>query len=102
MRLIKLALDGICSFSVVPLRAAALAGLVAILAASIFSLYAVYVRLVQGSVPEGFTASLLVMTFLSGVQLFFVGVIGEYVGRVYGETKRRPAYVVANVAGGDD
>ena len=102
MRLSKLALDGICSFSVVPLRAAALAGLVAILAASIFSLYAVYVRLVQGSLPEGFTASLLVMTFLSGVQLFFVGVIGEYVGRVYGETKRRPAYVVANVAGGDD
>ena len=100
-RLIKLALDGICSFSVVPLRAAALAGLAAILAASIFSLYAVYVRLVQGTVPEGFTASLLVMTFLSGVQLFFLGVIGEYVGRVYGEAKRRPAYVVANVAGGD-
>jgi dolichol-phosphate mannosyltransferase len=102
MRLIKLALDGICSFSVVPLRAAALTGLAAIVAASIFSLYAVYVRLVQGTVPQGFTASLLVMTFLSGVQLFFVGVIGEYVGRVYGETKGRPAYVVATVVGGDD
>jgi len=100
-RLLKLALDGICSFSVVPLRAAALAGLAAILVASIFSLYAVYVRLVEGAAPEGFTASLLVMTFLSGVQLFFLGVIGEYVGRVYGEAKRRPAYVVAHVAGGD-
>jgi glycosyltransferase involved in cell wall biosynthesis len=100
-RLIKLALDGICSFSVVPLRAAAIAGLVAILATTVFSLYAVYARLVLGAVPEGFTASLLVMTFLSGVQLFFLGVIGEYVGRVYGEAKRRPAYVVANVAGGD-
>ena len=100
-RLIKLALDGICSFSVVPLRAAALFRLAAILAASLFSLYAVYVRLVEGAVPEGFTASLLVMTFLSGVQLFFLGVIGEYVGRVYGEAKSRPAYVVANVAGGD-
>ena len=101
-RLIKLALDGICSFSVVPLRAAALAGLVAIVAASLFSVYAVYVRLVQGAAPEGFTASLLVTTFLSGVQLFFLGVIGEYVGRVYGETKNRPAYVVANVIRGED
>ena len=42
---------------------------------------------VSGAVPEGFTASLLVMTFLSGVQLFFLGVIGEYLGRVYGEAK---------------
>jgi dolichol-phosphate mannosyltransferase len=100
-RLLKLALDGICSFSVAPLRAAALAGLAAIFAASLFSLYAVYVRLVDGAAPEGFTASLLVMTFLSGVQLFFLGIIGEYVGRVYGEAKRRPAYVVARVGGGD-
>jgi dolichol-phosphate mannosyltransferase len=101
-RLIKLALDGICSFSVVPLRAAALAGLAAIIAVSIFSLFAIYVRLVQGTVPQGFTASLLVTTFLSGVQLFFLGVIGEYVGRVYGEAKGRPAYVVANVVRGED
>jgi dolichol-phosphate mannosyltransferase len=101
-RLMKLALDGICSFSVVPLRAAALAGLTAILAVGIFSLYAVYVRLVQGAAPEGFTASLLVMAFLSGVQLIFLGVIGEYVGRVYAETKNRPAYVVANIARGED
>ena len=57
----------------------------------LFALYAVYVRLVSGAVAEGFTASLLVMTFLSGVQLFFLGVIGEYLGRVYGETKARPA-----------
>jgi dolichol-phosphate mannosyltransferase len=100
-RLIKLALDGICSFSVVPLRAAALAGLAALCAAGAFSLYAVYVRLVRGTVPEGFTASLVVTTFLSGVQLLFLGVIGEYLGRVYGETKGRPSYVVAHVSGSD-
>jgi dolichol-phosphate mannosyltransferase len=101
-RLIKLALDGICSFSVVPLRAAALAGLAAILAACVFSLFAVYVRLAHGAAPQGFTASLLVTTFLSGVQLFFLGVIGEYIGRVYGEAKGRPSYVVANVVRGED
>ena len=49
----------------------------------------------------GFTASLVIMTFLSGVQLLFLGVIGEYLGRVYGETKGRPPYVVARVMGRD-
>ncbi len=45
---------------------------------------------VMGTAPEGFTASLVVMTFLTGVQLFFMGVIGDYLGRVYGEAKKRP------------
>jgi len=98
-RLVKLALDGICSFSVAPLRAAALTGLLAICAAAAFSIFAVYVRVVSGAAPQGFTASLIVMTFLAGVQLFFLGVMGEYLGRVYGESKKRPAYVVADVIG---
>jgi polyisoprenyl-phosphate glycosyltransferase len=101
-KLVKLALDGLCSFSVAPLRAAAATGLLAISAAMLFALYAVYVRVVSGAVPEGFTASLLVMTFLSGVQLFFLGVIGEYLGRVYGEAKRRPTYVIARIVGASD
>lgn len=101
-KLIKLALDGICSFSVAPLRAAAVAGLVAIAAAAVFALYAVYARLVTGTVPEGFTASLVMMTALAGVQLFFLGVMGEYLGRVYGETKKRPAYVIARIVGSGD
>jgi glycosyltransferase involved in cell wall biosynthesis len=101
-KLIKLALDGICSFSVAPLRAAAVTGLLAIAAAALFTIYAVYVRLVIGTVPQGFTASLVVMTFLAGIQIFFLGVVGEYIGRVYGETKRRPAYVIARIVGSDD
>jgi glycosyltransferase involved in cell wall biosynthesis len=101
-KLIKLALDGICSFSVAPLRAAAVAGLVAIAVAVAFALYAVYVRLATGAVPVGFTASLLVMTVLSGVQLLFLGVMGEYLGRVYGEAKRRPSYVIARIVESSD
>ena len=97
--LIKLAIDGICSFSVVPLRAATIAGLVAIAAVVAFSMYAIYRRFVGGEVPEGFTASLLVTTFLASVQLLFLGVIGEYLGRMYGEAKRRPAYIVARIIG---
>lgn len=99
-RLIQLALDGICSFSIVPLRAATITGLLAMAAAGAFSLYAIYMRIVVGAVPVGFTASLLVMTFLSGVQLLFLGVIGEYLGRIYTEAKGRPTYVVAEIVGG--
>jgi polyisoprenyl-phosphate glycosyltransferase len=100
-KLMKLAADGICSFSIVPLRAAAVTGLAAIAGSIAFSAYAVYVRVAVGQVPPGFTASLVIMTFLSGVQLLFLGVIGEYLGRVYGEAKGRPPYVVARVTGGD-
>ena len=100
-KLFKLAVDGVCSFSIVPLRAAAVTGLIAIAGSMAFSLYAVYVRLAVGQVPAGFTASLVIITFLSGVQLLFLGVIGEYLGRVYGEAKGRPAYIVACVTGRD-
>ena len=97
----QLALDGICSFSIVPLRAATFTGLAAIALAMAFSIYAVYVRIVGGSTPAGFTASVLIMTLLSGVELLFLGVIGEYVGRIYTETKGRPPYIVAEIVGRD-
>jgi polyisoprenyl-phosphate glycosyltransferase len=100
-KLTQLALDGICSFSVVPLRAATLTGIAAIGIAGAFALYATYVRLAVGDVPTGFTASLVVMTFLSGVQLLFLGVIGEYLGRIFTEAKGRPTYVVAEIVGGE-
>lgn len=99
-KLIKLALDGMCSFSIVPLRAALLIGCIAIIASATFCLYALYVRLKGGATPQGFTASLLIMTFLSGVQLLFLGIIGEYLGRVYAEVKGRPPYVVAEIVDG--
>ncbi|HWW85492.1 MAG TPA: glycosyltransferase family 2 protein [Vicinamibacterales bacterium] len=99
-RLIQLGLDGICSFSIVPLRAATLTGLLAIAGSGAFTVYAVYSRVVGGPVPAGFTASLVVTVFLSGVQLLFLGVIGEYIGRIYNETKRRPTYVVAEIVDG--
>lgn len=99
LKLLKLAFDGIFAFSMVPLRAAAVVGGVAIAASTVFSLYAVYKRLVLGQSPEGFTALLLAVVFLSGVQLLFLGLIGEYVGRVYEEAKGRPVYVVGRIIG---
>jgi dolichol-phosphate mannosyltransferase len=98
LKLLKLASDGLFSFSIVPLRAAALLGLAAILLSAGFSAYTLYAKLFLHRAPVGFTSIMLFMSFLAGVQLFFLGVIGEYIGRIYNETKRRPLYVVGSVA----
>ena len=97
-KLFALACDGFFSFSVAPLRAAALLGFGAILLSTLFALYAVVARLVLGHSPQGFTALIVVMTFLSGTNLLFLGLLGEYLGRVYEEVKRRPLYVVDQIA----
>jgi polyisoprenyl-phosphate glycosyltransferase len=99
MRLLKLATDGIFAFSIVPIRAAALLGAFVMLLSTVFVLYAVYAKVVRHESPVGFTALLVAVTFLSGVVLFFLGIIGEYVGRIYEETKARPHYVVRQVVG---
>jgi glycosyltransferase involved in cell wall biosynthesis len=99
LRLLKLASDGIFAFSIVPIRAAALLGAAAIAVSSLFAAYALFAKIVLHRSPQGFTALLLLITFLAGVLLFFLGVIGEYVGRVYEETKARPLYVVSKVIG---
>ena len=97
IKLLKLASDGLFSFSIVPLRAAAMLGLVAILLSTTFSIYTLYAKLFLHRAPVGFTSIMLFMSFLTGVQLFFLGIIGEYIGRIYQETKRRPLYVVGSV-----
>jgi dolichol-phosphate mannosyltransferase len=96
-RLLKLAADGLFAFSIVPIRAAALLGAVASALSFVYGLYAVEEKLVFHRSPQGFTALLLVITFFSGLLLFFLGVIGEYVGRIYEETKRRPIYIVNQI-----
>jgi polyisoprenyl-phosphate glycosyltransferase len=100
LRLFKLAFDGILAFSVVPIRAAAILGLVAIGLSGSYTVYSAWVRLVLHRSPQGFAAIITVVTFLSGVQLLFLGVIGEYVGRVFEELKARPIYVVSKVIRG--
>jgi dolichol-phosphate mannosyltransferase len=100
LRLVKLAADGIFAFSIVPIRAAALLGALAVGVASLFGLYAIFAKIALHQSPKGFTSLLLLITFLSGVLLFFLGVIGEYVGRIYEESKGRQLYIVERVAGG--
>jgi dolichol-phosphate mannosyltransferase len=98
-RLIKLAADGIFAFSIVPIRAAALLGALAMLVSLIYAGYALYIKLFSQRSPQGFTGLLVTVIFLSGMILFFLGMIGEYVGRIYEETKARPQYIVARKAG---
>lgn len=96
LKLLKLASDGIFAFSIVPLRAAAVLGVGVIGVSFLFALYSLYAKFRMHS-PQGFTALILAMTFFSGVNLFFLGIIGEYVGRVYEEAKGRPHYVVLKI-----
>jgi hypothetical protein len=99
MRLMKLATDGIFAFSIVPIRAAALIGATVMFLSFLFVCYAVYAKMVLHQSPQGFTALLVAISFLSGIMLFFLGIIGEYVGRIYEETKARPQYVIGRIVG---
>jgi dolichol-phosphate mannosyltransferase len=99
IKLMRLATDGLFAFSMVPLRAATALGMLAIVASSLYGLFTLYKKLVLHDAPQGFTGLLLAIVFLSGVQLFFLGLIGEYVGRVYEEAKGRPVYIVARTIG---
>jgi dolichol-phosphate mannosyltransferase len=100
-KLFRLAFDGIFAFSVAPLRAAALIGMVTTIGAFTYAGYAVIARVATGESPKGFTTLIVAMAFLAGVQLLFLGIIGEYLGRVYEETKRRPQFVISKTVGDD-
>jgi polyisoprenyl-phosphate glycosyltransferase len=99
LKLLKLASDGIFAFSIVPLRAASIVGAIAVILSSLFAVYSLFAKFLLHQSPRGFTALIFVITFLSGINLFSLGIIGEYVGRVYEETKARPHYVIRKFVG---
>jgi polyisoprenyl-phosphate glycosyltransferase len=100
LRLLKLAADGIFAFSIVPIRTAAVVGAVVTALSALYVVYSLYAKLFLRESPQGFTALIVAVTFLSGVLLFFMGVVGEYVGRIYEEIKARPLYIINRVVGG--
>lgn len=96
-RLTYLALDGIVSFSFVPLRIITMLGfIVSAISIALAIVYAVQ-RIAFGLTPPGFPTLIVAIFFLSGIQLITIGVIGEYVGRIFEEVKQRPLYVVRRV-----
>jgi glycosyltransferase involved in cell wall biosynthesis len=93
-KMLRFAVDGITSFSVVPLRIATWLGLLAGLAAVGVGIWSVFVKFfVMGTVP-GWTTIMIAVAMGSSAQLLMTGLLGEYVGRIYEEIKRRPLYVV--------
>ena len=98
-RLIYLALDGLVSFSYLPLRIITMLGfLVSVLSIVLAIFYAIR-KLTAGLNPPGFATIVVAIFFLAGIQLLTLGVIGEYVGRIFEEVKQRPLYVVRRVTG---
>ena len=93
-KMLRFATDGIFSFSLVPLRLAVYMGLTASGLALLGIMYALALRLFTDVWITGWTLLFIAVLFLGGVQLLFIGVIGEYLGRIYGEVKRRPLYLI--------
>jgi dolichol-phosphate mannosyltransferase len=96
-RLVYLALDGLISFSFVPLRMITILGLIISTISIVLAVIYFVQRLIVGPNPLGFTTTIVAVLFLAGMQLITLGVIGEYIGRIFEEVKRRPLYVVRRV-----
>lgn len=93
-KLINLAIDGITSFTTAPLRFASIVGILTALFALAFLCYILIRTLIYGDPVAGYPTIMCVMLFLGGCQLIALGIIGEYVSRIYNESKRRPGYLV--------
>ncbi|MGV3617526.1 MAG: glycosyltransferase family 2 protein [Fimbriimonas sp.] len=93
-KMLKFAIDGILSFSDKPLRLAANLGFLVSAFSALLIFYALYKRFFTSDWVSGWTFLFIMTVFLGGIQLICLGIIGEYVGRIYGETKGRPLYIL--------
>ena len=99
-KLIRLALSGYIGFSSLPLRAAAWLGFLFATVGFVMTLWIIIEKLKGGPfAPQGWTSTVAIILIISGIQLIILGVIGEYLGRVYDEVRRRPLYVVSSQLG---
>ena len=93
-KMLSLAIDGVTSFSVRPLRLITVLGLIVALLSFVGIIY-VLVSVISGYYVDGWASTTCILCFVSGIQMISLGVIGEYIGRIYLETKKRPRYFVA-------
>ncbi len=101
-KMLRLALDGITSFSYLPLQLATYFGFFVAVLSMVFLLAVVLLRAFFPDFFYGQATTLIMVLFLGSVQLIFLGIIGEYLGRIYDEVKRRPLYIVAEELGFDE
>lgn len=93
LSLLGLALNGITSFSIIPLRIVAVFGFLMALFSFGLGLEVLYEKLFLNSTPKGWATQVVMLAFFGGIQIFCLGIIGEYVGQVYREVKSRPRYI---------
>lgn len=93
MSLMGLALNGITSFSIFPLRIVAVLGFLMAVVAFLVGLETIFEKIFFNDSPNGYATLIIMLTFFGGLQIFCLGVIGEYVGQVYREVKARPRYI---------
>ena len=98
-KMLKFALDGVVSFSAFPLQISFFLGLIISLFSFTYAVYAIYIRLFTNTAVPGWTSVLTSVLFLGGIQLIILGIIGEYINRIYIESKNRPPYIVRNSIG---
>lgn len=94
-KMLKFAISGITSFSIKPLRLSAIVGLIVAILAFIYGLYALYIKLFLNNTIPGWTSTLIVISFIGGLQLMMIGILGEYIGKLFIESKRRPDYIIS-------
>lgn len=99
MGLLNLAIEGITSFTTAPLRFATYVGLLTACGAFIYGLYYFIKTLIIGDPVAGFPTLIIVILLLGGIQLITIGIIGEYLGRIFNEVKRRPVYLAREYNG---
>lgn len=93
-KMLRFAIDGITSFSILPVRMATWLGVLAGFSAVVIGLWALYEKMMNGQTVQGWTTIMVLVAAASSAQLLMTGVLGEYVGRIYEEVKRRPLYTV--------
>ena len=98
-RMLKLALDGIVGFSDVPLRLALWLGAVVSFGALGYGVYAIGMELFGVPLVSGWASTIVLVSFLAGINLLMTGIVGVYVGRIHTEVKNRPLYVVGRAVG---
>lgn len=98
-KMMALALEGVTSFSVRPLRWITMTGIVLSCVSFVAGLWAIIVRMAGGSVVTGWASTVIPLYFLGGLQILSLGIVGEYLGKVYLETKHRPRFIVAERVG---
>ena len=93
-RLIQLALEGVTSFSTIPLHISSWLGMIVSACSFIYTIFIVMRTLIYGGDVPGYPSLVAIILFVGGVQLIVLGIIGEYLGRIFKESKRRPAYLI--------